>query len=66
MVQYFQQLGTEISVAFCAIPQLKLDGMSDERIDKIKKAFCNHENPDVERKQNTVIARDAMEDYFDI
>lgn len=56
----------KISVAFCAIPQLKLDGMSDERIDKIKKAFCNHENPDVERKQDTVIARDAMEDYFDI
>lgn len=56
----------KISVAFCAIPQLKFEGLSDEKINEIKKAFRNEENPDIGTKQNTVSVRDSMEDYFDI
>lgn len=58
----------KISVAFCAIPELKLQGLQNEEIDNIRNMFTGQCNPDVDEKCkcNMVNARNSMDRYFDI
>ena len=58
----------KISVAFCAIPQLKLHGLKNEEINEIKSMFTGQSNPSVDEKSkcNQIRPRNSMDRYFDI